>query len=64
MGPGFRQHDIERVAASKNIRILAVIARLAAFAKASACLGFVASSKPWRRRDRAIRYAAASRLKH
>ena len=34
---------------------LAVIARLAAFAKAPAGLEVVAPPKPWRRRDRAIR---------
>ncbi|MGY2805120.1 hypothetical protein ACVMDO_005375 [Bradyrhizobium sp. USDA 4513] len=45
-------------------RIRTVIARLAASAKASARQGCMASLKPWRRRDRAIQYAAASRFKH
>ncbi|KWV53035.1 hypothetical protein AS156_08610 [Bradyrhizobium macuxiense] len=40
----------------------AVIARLAASAEASARQGFMASSKPWRRRDRGIQYAAALRF--
>jgi hypothetical protein len=37
----------------------AVIARLAASAKASAYQYLKASAKPWRSRDRAIQYAAA-----
>jgi hypothetical protein len=37
-----------------------VIARLAAYAKAPARQHSQASAKPWRSRDRAIQYAAAS----
>jgi len=37
----------------------AVLVRLAAFAKASACQHMEASAKPWHRRDRTIQYAAA-----
>ncbi len=37
----------------------AVIARLAAYAKAPARQHTEASAKPWRSRDRAIQYAAA-----
>jgi len=46
---------LEQMLAAFLAVILAVIARLAAFAKAPAGLEVVAPPKPWRRRDRAIR---------